>query len=87
MTIRESCELRSLCESIKMNHVLRSCHSHEKKIIIVTQIRISTICCIPTMCQAVDCLLYIYPNIQGGGYNGTDKSGMKTLLPFKYFKP
>lgn len=37
-----------------MNHVLRSCHSHEKIILIVTQIRISAIHCISTMCQAVD---------------------------------
>lgn len=41
----------------------------------------------PTMCHAVDSLLYTYPNNQGGGQNGTNKSKMKTLLPFKYCKP
>lgn len=64
MNIRESYELRSLFRSIKMNHVLRSYDSSKKKIIIVGKIRISTIQCMSTVCQAMDPLLYIYPNSQ-----------------------
>lgn len=72
---------------IKIHHVLRLCHSSKKNNRNSNTNKICTIHCISTMCQAVYALLYRCPNSQGGGYKGTDQSGIKTLLPFKYFKP
>lgn len=70
-----------------MNHVSRSCYSSKKKNHNSNTNKNFYHSFLPTMCQAVDALPYKCPDSHGGGYGGTDESGIKTLLPFKYFKP
>ena len=41
---------------------------------------------VSTVSPSIHTLLYKCPNSQGGGCKETDKSGIKSLLPFKYFK-